>query len=59
MWRNDDYLNSYCIYLDREDGSFQCSSDECLGDECPYRYSREDYEDDKADILYEIRRDCY
>ena len=29
----------------------------CCGDDCPHRYSREDYEADRADYEYDMYRD--
>lgn len=53
-------MSWYCIHERRSPGSWDeppeswCELDgDCCCDECPNRYSREDYEGDLADLAYD------
>ena len=59
-------MSWYCIHEKTWPGALYeppeawCGLDEnCDCEDCPHRYSQEDYEDDRADYEYERYRDSF
>ena len=62
----EDHMSWYCIHEKTWPGTLYespeawCELDEdCDCEDCPHRYSQEDYEDDRADYEYERYRDSF
>ena len=62
----EDHMSWYCIHEKTWPGTLYeppeawCELDEdCDCEDCPHRYSQEDYEDDRADYEYERYRNSF
>ena len=54
-------MTSYClyqkIYTDSSETMCELCDDFCMVENCPYKISKEDYENALADIQYDVYRD--
>lgn len=62
----EDYMSSYCIYEKTSPGTLYeppeswCDINEDYDCEnCPYYFSKEDYEDERLDYEYELYRESF
>jgi len=62
----EDHMSWYCIHEKTLPGTLYEPSEawcelgeDCDYENCPHRYSQEDYEDDRADYEYERYRDSF